>query len=168
MKAKVKLGMGIKRKQRRRRRRRRRRQRKIGGKGMVKNFKSIVSRARRALKKSKPKTLTDAVGVAMKAVKNSKIKNKSLPRVIPVTRGGILPLLPIFAGLSAIGALTGGVSQVVKTVKDVAAAKKRFSEMKRHNQALESSVALGNGMFLKNYKTGYGLFLRPPPQESKN
>ncbi|XP_050064335.1 uncharacterized protein LOC126553220 [Aphis gossypii] len=47
-------------------------------------------------------------------------KNKSrVPRVIPIPKtGGMLPLIPIFAGLSALGALTGGIANVVKTVSE--------------------------------------------------
>ncbi|KAF0709063.1 Uncharacterized protein FWK35_00030193, partial [Aphis craccivora] len=42
-----------------------------------------------------------------------------VPRVIPIPKtGGMLPLIPIFAGLSALGALTGGIANVVKTVSE--------------------------------------------------
>ena len=39
--------------------------------------------------------------------------------------GGALPfLVPLFAGLSTIGALTGGAAVIAKAVNDVKAAKK--------------------------------------------
>lgn len=70
-------------------------------------------------------------------------------------RGGILPLLPIFAGLSALGALTGGAAGVAKAVKDGQAKTQELAELKRHNQHMEA-LASGRGMILKPYKKGGG------------
>lgn len=64
-----------------------------------------------------------------------------------VKKGGILPLLPIFAGLSALGSLAGGASAVAKVISDSKNAKKNLAEIKRHNLAME-----GKGMYLKPYK----------------
>ena len=47
------------------------------------------------------------------------------PRILPIPSkvGGVLRLIPIFAGLSALGALSGGVAGVVKAVNNANAAK---------------------------------------------
>jgi hypothetical protein len=43
-------------------------------------------------------------------------KKTRMSRDIPISKkGGMLPLIPIFVGLSALGSLTGGISDVVKT-----------------------------------------------------
>ena len=70
----------------------------------------------------------------------------------------MLPLVPIFAGLSAIGALSGGAAGIAKAINDTAAAKRQLEEARRHNQAMEQ-IALGNGLYLKPHKTGNGLRL---------
>lgn len=94
-------------------------------------------------------------------------------RIIPVPKtGGFLPLIPLFAGLSALGALTGGAAGVAKTVLDAKAAKDKLAEASRHNQTMEA-IAIGkkgDGLYLKPYRRGYGLFLRPytPQSASKN
>lgn len=64
-----------------------------------------------------------------------------------VKKGGVLPLLPIFAGLSALGSLAGGASAVAKVITDSKNAKKSLAEIKRHNLAME-----GKGMYLQPYK----------------
>lgn len=58
-----------------------------------------------------------------------------------------MPLLPIFAGLSALGSLAGGASAVAKVITDSKNAKKNLAEIKRHNLATE-----GKGMYLQPYK----------------
>lgn len=60
--------------------------------------------------------------------------------------------------MSALGALTGGVSGVAKAVNDVAAAKKQLDETKRHNLKMEQ-VKLGRGLYLKPHNAGKGLRL---------
>lgn len=56
-------------------------------------------------------------------------------------RGGVLPLLPIFAGLSAIGSLAGGASAVAKVIRD----------SKNSNTGLA-----GKGLYIRPYKSGSG------------
>ncbi|KAJ8910664.1 hypothetical protein NQ315_016042 [Exocentrus adspersus] len=79
-----------------------------------------------------------------------------MPRVIPIPKvGGILPLLPIFAGLSALGTVAGGIAGVSKAM----------SEAQRHNKTMEA-IALknsksGSGLYLKPHRHGVGLFLKP-------
>jgi len=51
------------------------------------------------------------VAVAQRTFKTKKTR---VPRTINIPKeGGVLPLIPIFAGLSALRALTGGVANVV-------------------------------------------------------
>ena len=84
-------------------------------------------------------------------------RNVNKPQSLPVPRkvGGFLPyLLPIFAGLSATGALAGGAAGIAKAVNDANAAKKQLEESQRYNQMM-LSIAFGKG--LKPYKDGLGL-----------
>lgn len=83
------------------------------------------------------------------------------PRVIEVPKtGGILPLIPIFAGLSALGALSGGAAGIAKAVNDAKAAKQELEESQRHNKTMEAIALRGKGLYLKPYKSGLGLFLK--------
>lgn len=70
-------------------------------------------------------------------------------------------MIPIFAGLSALGAIASGASTIAKTVSDAGAAKQRLKEAERHNQAMESIALGGRGLYLKPYKRGYGLVIMP-------
>lgn len=134
----------------------------------IKTFKTAVSKVRSQLKKHKPKNTKSAINFAYQAAKKFLSKNHRvrLPRVIPVPKtGGILPLIPIFAGLSALGALAGGAAGIAKAVNDYKSAKANFNESQRHNKTMES-IALGKGLYLKPYKKGSGLYTRVP--KSKN
>lgn len=119
------------------------------------------------IKQQKPETVKKSIKLALAAAKKV-IKNKKYaktPRIIPVPKvGGIIPLLPIFAGLSAAGALAGGAAGVAKAVVAANEAKNQLKESRRHNKTMES-IAMGKGLFLKPYKTGLGLYLHP---NSKN
>lgn len=146
MKGKMKMGMGIKNKTR-----------------CKNSFKSFISNTRKAVNQSKPITLKDTIQIALKAARKNKKKKKiNLPRVVPLNYkiGGILPLIPIFAGLSALGALSGGAAGIASAVNKVKSAKKELNEMKRHNRTIES-IAIGKGLYLAPYKKGSGLYLKP-------
>lgn len=138
MKAKVKTGSGIK------------------------KFKHVVSKIRKHVKKMKPKNTLAAINFAYKAAKKviPKRCHVRLPRVIPIPKtGGILPLIPIFAGLSALGTLVGGAAGVAKTINDYKTAQKNLKEAERHNRTMEA-IAIGRGLYLKPYKKGNGLFIK--------
>ena len=75
---------------------------------------------------------------------------------LPNVQGGALPLIPIFAGLNAVVALTGGISGVAKAMNDAQIARNQLQEATRHNKVIES-LATGNGLYLKPYKSGSGL-----------
>lgn len=153
-------------------------------------FRHAVKTARDIVKLDKPRRLPDAAKLAVNAAKlavkghkpSKKTIESGLPRIIPVPKvGGILPLVPIFAGLSALGALMGGSAGVASAVLSAQRAKKELKESQRHNQTMES-IALGqgrrknvssstarsgSGLHLKPYKNGLGLYLMPM-NESKN
>lgn len=147
MKAKRKLGMGTK---------------KIGFR------KAVVSNVAKMLKKNASNNLKRDTALTVKAarlaVKNAGGRKQiKTPRILPLPKtGGMLPLIPIFAGLSALGALSGGAAAVAKTVVDAKNAQKSLDEAKRHNRAMED-VAVGrkgSGLYMKPYKKGYGLYLK--------
>jgi hypothetical protein len=124
MKAKVKLSMGCKSKNQKRKRQNFKR-----GNGL--RFNDLTKTARSELKKKKFKNSTDAVKVAVKAIKSAKGKRRITPlRVNPVPKSGVfLPLIPIFAALGALGSLGGGAAKE---------AQKQLKENQRHNQKMEA------------------------------
>ncbi|CAG5004906.1 unnamed protein product [Parnassius apollo] len=88
-------------------------------------------------------------------------KGISLPRCIPLPKcGRLLPLISIFAGLSALGSLAGGAAGIAKAVNDSKAAQKSLQESKRHSRMIEA-VALGKRLYIKPHKQGAGLYLNP-------
>lgn len=155
MKGKTKLGMGGLRKRRRSARRGGRK--RLGG---AISFTGAVTRARNRIKGKKGYDLLKAAQMALSSIKKKKI-NEPKTRIIKIPKtGGILPLIPIFAALSALGSLGGGAAAVAKAVGDAKAAAKDLKEKERHNKAMEA-VALGKGLYLKPYRRGFGLYLRP-------
>ncbi len=110
------------------------------------------------------KAISSAIKSARAAIKKAGGKNNvKIPRVLPIPKkiGGALPfLIPLFAGLSATGALAGGAAGVVKAINDAQASKQQLEESRRHNRAMED-LAVGKGLYLKPYKTGFGLYLKP-------
>lgn len=142
-----------------------------------KAFRSAVKVAKSTIQKHKPRTVAHASELALRAakavIKDHKISkhgasNGGLPRIIPVPKiGGILPLIPIFAGLSALGALAGGSAGIANAVVSANKAKKDYNELKRHNESMEaialgkSATKAGAGLYLKPYKEGLGLYLAP-------
>lgn len=125
-------------------------------------FATLVKDAKAGIKKSKSKSIDAAVKAALQSAKKSaKGKRIKVPRVlkVPSYTGGVLPLVPILAGLSAIGAVVGSVSNVVRTANSVKKAQESLDESKRHNRAMELKV--GNGLYLRPHKSGNGLYLQP-------
>ena len=114
---------------------------KAGGKKMLEN---------NILKASKI-----AVVAARKSLKAAGGKRRiRTPRIIPIPKtGGILPLIPIFAGLSALGSLAGGVATIVRTIKAV-----KKSNGEKTGATLQVS-SKGEGLYLKPYRSGMGLYL---------
>lgn len=142
---------------------------KLGAGNLTLN--KLVRHARTAVRGlRKSKNVKQAALTALKAArafKKGRIVTKT-DRVLALPKsGGILPLLPIFAGLSAIGSLAGGAAGIAKAINETKDAKKKFAEMQRHNQTLEA-IALGKGLYLKPYKKGLGLYMTPYVKQSKN
>lgn len=133
------------------------------GAGIKKTFQNIVSHARRHIKNLKPKCkkmLTElAYAAAQELASDLPI---ALPRVIPVPKtGGFLPLIPIFAGLSAAGSLAGGVAGITRAINDYKTAKKNLLTLKRSGRGLPvtQSICVGKGLHLKPYKDGLGIYV---------
>jgi hypothetical protein len=152
MKIKRKLGMGLKKKLPRK---------IVRGRGI--SLSQAISKARKSVRGKKFRSLNASIRSALKSIKNRKV----LPpkrRIIPIPKsGGFLPLIPLFAGLSALGALGGGAAGIAKAVNDAKAAQKTLDEATRHNKTMEE-IAIGkkgSGLYLKPYKTGCGLYLKP-------
>jgi|GEM_PF-2371500 Parvovirus coat protein VP1. len=171
MKAKRRLGMGCNSKPPPRRKVNKRKnikKKKVNfGGGIVSKVRGEVRKAggQRFVSNNVQKAAQFALQAARKFVKSSGGKrNIRTPRIIPIPKvGGILPLIPIFAGLSALGSLAGGAAGIYKTISDVKNAKQRLAEDIRHNKEMES-VSLGkkgSGLYLKPYRSGLGLYLKP-------
>lgn len=156
MKLKRKLGMGLKKKERKVKK--------------VALRKGIVLKARTALKQLKKiKNLKEGAKIALSAARMAVKtvggrKRVRAPRIIPISKqGGILPLLPIFAGLSALGTLAGGAAGIVTAVNKTKNAQKQLDEAKRHNKTIESVLLgkKGGGLYLQPHRQGLGLYLKP-------
>lgn len=163
MKAKSKLGMGLK------TNKKGKKKRKLKTKSQL-DFKVVVNEAKKAIGgkvKNKKVAIQSALVSVKNFVKNNGGKDKFVvPKVmkLPKITGEGLPLIPIFAGLSALGALTGGTTAVAKAIKDAKSAKNQLEEAKRHNKVMES-IALGKGLYLSPYQPfqnckGEGISLR--------
>ena len=157
MKGKTKLGMGLRKRTRSRKSPGSGKRRRVGG---TISFAGAVTRARNRIKGKKRFNLLSAAKQALGSITKRKI-GQPKTRIIKIPKtGGILPLIPIFAALSALGSLGGGAAAVAKAVGDAKAAAKDLKEKQRHNQAMEA-VALGKGLHLGPYKKGFGLYLKP-------
>lgn len=130
------------------------------GAGLKKSFKKIVTHTKKEIQKLKPKCKKIAIKLAMRAAKQiASDSTIPIPRVIPIPKtGGFLPLIPLFAGLSAVGSLAGGAAGITKAVNDYKNALKRLAELERHNKQIEA-VCIGKGLHLKPYKKGFGIYI---------
>lgn len=133
------------------------------GAGFKNTFKNIVSLTKKHIKKLKPTCKKAAIELAVAVARelaSDSDASVNVPRIIPVPKvGGVLPLIPIFAGLSAVGGLTGGAAGIARAVEAIKSAKQRFQELKRHNQRMEE-LSLGRGLCLKEHKNGLGIYLK--------
>lgn len=164
MKTKAKLGMGMKTDQQPKVKDSKSQDNKKAAKEEI-SLRDIIKRTKTALKLKKPTNVDDAIELALSEAKRCVAgKRAKLPRTrvirIPKT-GGILPaLLPIFAALTSIGSIASGAASVAKAVNDAKNARQQLAESERHNKTMEA-IAIGKGLYLKPYKKGLGLFLRP-------
>ena len=164
MKAKRKLGVGcsnptLKKKKKKKKTKKLCSSKKQSGGAL--SFGSLVCKAKTAVKDVREKDIQDLpllrkkVEEALKAIGSRKgltARPLKRTRIIPIPRsGGMLPLIPIIAGVSKIGAIAGGVSAVVNAIRDIV-------RLRREGQQQQ----VGSGLFLAPYRKGYGLFLSPP------
>lgn len=160
-KRKVRVGAGLGTRTKPRRKSRARRKSKSRRKTKVAKrltFQTLVKNARIAIRKSKPYSINEAIGTALKSVqKTRKGKRVVAPkRIIQLPKsGGVLPLLPILAGLSALGSVASSAVGVYKTINEIRNGNKRIAESSANN------VKVGNGLYLQPYKGGNGLYLKP-------
>lgn len=135
------------------------------------SFNSVVKNVNKAIKKSKPGNIETAIKLAVATVKNtSKGKHVKAPRTIKVPHysGGVLPLVPIFAGLSALGSIVGSSVSIANAIDRAKKAQMELEESKRHNHVIEDVVIsskAGRGFYLHSGKHGKGFYLS---QKSKN
>lgn len=180
MKAKTKLGMGVKRTIKKKVDKKKKKN--VAKKKCAKKIlQSAISVAKKTLSNKNTSTVKEASKLALSAanavVRQEKIRKRDLvdkaPRIIPVPRtGGIIPLVPIFAGLSALGALMGGTASVVNAVNTTKNAKRALNESARHNQMMEA-ISLGkdtsgDGVYLQPYRKGLGIYLGGIKSNQKN
>jgi len=153
-------------KRRKKKKKKKKKNGKKKSKKMIMSFGSLVRKARSAVKGVKEKDIRDASSLrnkvqdALNAVGSRKgIKKMSGSRIIPIPKsGGMLPLIPIIAGISKIGAIAGGASTIVNAIRDIINMRKSL----KNNP--EGQRQVGNGLFLAPYRKGYGLFLSPYPK----
>lgn len=132
-------------------------------------FSSLVKKAKKSLKGTKAENIQDtpslhkAVETAISAIGSRKgavvkgFKRKNGSRIIPIPKtGGILPLIPILAGISKVGAIAGGASTIVNAIREI-------MSLRKNKDSSSASKKIGEGMFLAPYRKGYGLFLSPQP-----
>lgn len=158
MKAKSKLGMGIIRK---RPGKKPSSNNKKLGKGIY--FAAAVRRGRKGIAGKKYKSINNAINDALVSIKKGNVAvHKPRSRIIPVPKktGGILPLIPLFVGLSALGALGSSAATIANAINVANSAKNKLAEQQRHNRAMET-IPIGKGLFLGPYKKGCGLYLKP-------
>lgn len=145
------------------------------GKGVVKkngekqfiSLAALVKKANTAIKKTRPENIDSAIEVAVRSINQSK-KGKKIrkPRTIklPTIEGGVLPLVPIFAGLSALGSIVGSAAGIANAINQVKRGQNDLQESVRHNKTMEA-IAIGDkaglGFYLHPNQTGDGFFLTP-------
>lgn len=133
---------------------------KKSGAGFKKVFKNIVAQTKKHLNNIKPKCKKAAIELAIAAAKEfASALPVEVPRVIPVPKtGGVLPLIPIFAGLSAAGSLSGGAVGILKAVKALKLAKQKFKQLKTSDDKIEQ-FCIGKGLHVKPHRKGLGIFM---------
>ena len=132
IKLKRKLGLGMK--PRRKRYRKPKKggniRRKKNSKRRRVNFKSLLSKSRKAINKNLPIT-TNITRVLSTVAQPKGTSIVGFKRVIPIPKsGGILPLVPILGALSAAGLVGKSVSSIVDAVSSVNNLRKSFQSGK--------------------------------------
>lgn len=134
------------------------------------SFNSVVKNVKISMKKSKPTNIDSAIKVAVASIKKTKKgKHVTVPRTIKVPHysGGVQPLVPIFAGLSALGAVVSSGVGIASAINQTKKAQMELEETKRHNRLIEGVVIgnkVGQGFYLHNNKQGNGFYLKQSPK----
>jgi coat protein VP1 len=162
MKVKRRLGMGMKSSTGPRRKRSRKSSLSSSGRKKIAFGSGIVQKIRNDLKRQSFKNnranINDIAKTALlsarKHVRSAGGKrNIRLPRIIPIPKvGGFLPLIPIFAGLSALGSLAGAAANISRAVK---------AARENNTNKVVPLHKSGSGLYLKPYRKGLGLYLSP-------
>lgn len=137
-------------------------------KGKEMTFSSLIKNAAKDIKRAKPETVDSAIKIAVRSIKRAKEGNEiKSPRTIkmPSISGGVLPLIPIFAGLGALGSIVGSAAGVANAINQTKQAQEELAESKRHNEMIEA-IAIGKkksgkGFYLRPNKNGNGFYLSP-------
>lgn len=121
---------------------------------------NVITYTKRKLSSLKPTCKKAAIDLAIAAAREvTSDASIKVPRVIPITKTGVfLPLVPLFAGLSAVGSIASGAAAIAKVIEEVKNAKKQLSEVKRHNEKIES-ICIGKGLQLQQHKKGFRICL---------
>lgn len=131
-------------------------------------FAALIKNAKVAIKRSKPDNTDAAIKIALRSIKRAKEGNEvKAPRSIkmPPISGGILPLVPIFAGLGALGSIVGSAAGVANAINQAQKAHVELNESQRHNAMMEA-IAIGSkkggkGVLVRSSKKGKGFYLAP-------
>jgi hypothetical protein len=115
-------------------------------------------------------------GLKVKRRPTNSAKTRPRKKKTSTKTGGVLPLIPILAALSAAGAVGGGAAGIARAISSAKSNAKSLAELKRHNSILEALAAgkkRGSGL-KRPAKTkkkpkkkkpkssrGRGLFLKP-------
>lgn len=134
------------------------------------SFPSLVKGAKQAIKIFKPDNVESAIKAAVTSIKNNtKGKRIRKPRIIklPTTHsGGILPLIPIFAGISALGSIVNSAAGIMNAIRQYQ--KDKTTTTADTNGSEEKSITIGtksgNGFYLRPNKNGNGFYLSPKPK----
>lgn len=131
-------------------------------------FPNLIKSAESAIKKNKPDDINSAIKVAVASIKKRKVgKRIKKPRTIKIPNtysGSALQLIPIFAGLSALGSFASSVTGVVNGLRQFQNAKQNLIKNKHLNGAMQNNMIgnkSGNGFYLHASKSGNGFYLAP-------
>ncbi|KAJ8953470.1 hypothetical protein NQ318_023591 [Aromia moschata] len=144
MKAKVKLGMGYN-----------LNNSQIRGRKSITTLKSVIKQIKKNIHRHKPKYVCDAIAVALRTIGKVKKENKPGSCDTSSKKRRNSTFKTYICWIKCLG--TAGI---VKAIGDVRNAKEQLEESQRHNKTMES-IAMGKGLYMKPYKSGLGLFLKP-------
>lgn len=108
-------------------------------------FATLIKHAKVAIKRKRPETVDSAIKIAVRSVNKAKKENEiKTPQTIkmPPISGGVLPLIPIFAGLGALGSIVGSAASVANAINQTKKAQEELAENQRHHAIIEA-IAIG-------------------------